>query len=183
MKAMSARERKLVAVAILLAVVALAWLGVIAPLASGFSERAERREELRARYAANERLISRIPRLRRAAEQIEARRAAFGIAAADAVQASDHLRERMEAALSASGGELRGSEVIEAEDGWARARVSGSVSNDQMVAWLSALTVSAPYLSIESLTIGADRAANSNELDRMDVQVEATIPILAAHQR
>lgn len=179
---MSPRERKLVAVAILLGVSAVVWLGVIAPLVGGFADRAEQREDLRARYAANERLIARTPRLTAAAEQLKARGSAFGIAAPDAAQGGELLRERLEASLAAANGELRTSEVIETDAGWVRASASGLMSNDQMVAWLAALANQPPYLSVESLTVGADRAINSNRLDLMDVRIEATTPLLAAHE-
>ncbi len=134
------------------------------------------------RYAANERLIARIPGLLRAAEKVEARKALFGVAAPDAAQGGEMLRERLEASLAAARGELRTSEVLEGEAGWVRASATGVVSNDQLVAWLAAIANQPPYLSVESLTVGADRAINSNRLDLMDVRIEATTPLLAAHQ-
>lgn len=183
MKAMSPRERRLVALLILIAAVAALWLGVLHPLFSGFSERAEQREDLRQRYAANERLIARIPRLRRSAEAIERSRADYGLAASDAAQGGELLRERLETTLGGAGGELRASEVLEGEQGWARAAVSASVRNDQLLAWLAALTGQPPYLAVENLTISADRATTSNTLDLMEVRIEATIPLLAPVRR
>lgn len=183
MKATSARERRLVALLILIAAVAALWLGVLHPLLAGFTERASQREDLRQRYAANERLIARIPRLRRSAEVIERNRTAYGLAAPNAAQGGELLRERLETALGAAGGELRASEVLEGEEGWARAAVSATVSNQQMLAWLTALTGQPPYLAVESLTISADRATTSNSLDLMEVRLEATIPLLAPVRR
>lgn len=183
MKPLSARERKLVAAALLLGAIALAWLAVAQPLLGGFSARAERRQELADQYAQNERLIARIPQLRRTAEDQRKQRAAIALAAPDAGQAAELLKERLETALTASGGELRGTEAIETRPGWARASASGVVSNDQLVGWLGSLSAQQPYLVLESLTIGADRAINSNHADLMDVKLEASIPLSSPHAR
>lgn len=185
MKPLTARERRLVAVGLLVALVALAWLGVVQPILAGFDTRAERRDSLILQYGQNERLIARIPALRRAAEQSRDMRREFAVDAANAEQASERLKERLEAALAKAGGELRATESAEAPAGWVRAGASATVSNDQLVRWLAALRNEPPYLAMESLTISADRALNSNHLDLMDVQVEAAIPFapLAAGAR
>lgn len=176
MKPLTVRERRLVAIGILVAVLALAWLGVVQPIVAGFGARAERREALIAQYGQNERLIGRIGRLRRAAEESRALRRDYAIDAPSAEQAGERLKERLEASLAKAGGELRATESAEAPAGWVRAGASAVVTNDQLVKWLAALANEPPYLAMESLTISADRALNSNHLDLMDVQVEAAIP-------
>lgn len=183
MKPLSARERKLVAVLLLLGVIALAWLVAVQPLLGGFAARAERTQELADQYAQNERLIARIPQLRRAAEDQRKQRAAFALAAPDAGQAAEMLKERLETTLTAGGGELRGTEAVETRPGWARASVNAVVSNGQLIDWLGALSARQPYLVLESLTIGADRAINSNHADLMDVKLEASIPLSSPHAR
>lgn len=176
MKPLSARERRLVAIGILIALIALAWLAAVKPVLDGFGIRADRRIELTAQYGQNERLIARIGALRRAAEESAKLRREFAIDAPSPEQASERLKERLEAALTKSGGELRATESAEAPAGWVRASASAVVTNDQLVKWLAILTREAPYLAMESLTISADRALNSNRLDLMDVQIEASIP-------
>jgi general secretion pathway protein M len=183
MKPLTPRERKLVAVALLLGVIALVWLGVIQPLLGGFAERAERRTELADQYSQNERLIGRIGQLRRVAEEQRRQRTAFALPAPDAGQAAELLKERLAAALDKSGGELRGTEAVETRAGWARASASAVVSNGQLLDWLAGLTAQQPYLVLESVTIGADRALNSNRVDLMDVKIEASIPFAPANAR
>jgi len=183
MKPLTPRERKLVAVALLLAALALAWLALIAPVFAGFAAREARAQDLALRHAQNERLIARIPQLRRAAEAQARQRAVFALVAAGPVPAGELLKERLEAALVAGGGELRGSEVVETRAGWVRASASGVVSNDQLVAWLGRLSTQQPYLVLESLSVGADRTINSNRADLMDVKLEASIPLAAANPR
>ncbi len=183
MKPQSPRERKLVAIALLLGLIALVWLGVIQPLVDGFSARAEQRAELADRYAQNERLIGRIAQLRKVAEEQRRQRTAYALPAPDAGQAAELLKERLAAALDKAGGELRETAAIEARAGWARASASGVVSNGQLLDWLAGLTAQQPYLVLESVTIGADRALNSNRADLMDVKLEASIPFAPAHAR
>jgi len=177
MKPLSPRERKLVAAGLLVAAFALLWLAIVQPIISGFSERDDRRESLIAQYQQNERLIGRIGALRRAAEDQNRLRSVYAIAAPDAVQGGERLKERLELSLEGAGGELRASESVDAPAGWVRASASALVSNQQLVAWLARLGNYPPYLVIESLTVGADRAVNSNRLDLMDVKIEASIPL------
>lgn len=177
MKAMTPREQRLVAIAVLVALIAAVWLGVVQPVIDGFGERADRREELKARYIANERLVSRIGSLRKVAEQQQRDHAKYAIAATDAEQGGEMLRERMEQALAKAGGELRSSQAVEAESGWVRASASATLTNAQMIDWIALLMADPPYLSLEGLNVNADRAMNSNHLDLMDVTIEAAIPL------
>jgi type II secretory pathway component PulM len=177
MRPLSPRERRLVAIGLLVLAFAMVWLRLVQPLASGFAERAERREQLCARYAQNERLVGRIAALRRTAEAQQRQSSAFSVAAPNAEQAGERLKERLEASLAKAGGELRSSESVETAPGWVRASVTAVVSNDQLLDWLGQLTNEPPYLAMESLTIGADRAINSNQMDLLDVKLEASIPL------
>ncbi|MFK9781021.1 hypothetical protein ACJEM9_24915, partial [Escherichia coli] len=74
MRALSPREARLVAVLILIALIALVQGLVIGPIISGFAARSAERADLTLRYAANDRMIAAIPRLRR---QAQARNAAL----------------------------------------------------------------------------------------------------------
>lgn len=183
MRAISPRERRLVAVGLLVAVIAVAWLGVIQPLLGSFSSHAAERENLRRQYAANERLVARIPFLRRAAEDQARLGADYALQAPDADQAGEVLRARLEDSLTKAGGELRSSDIVEAEPGWAGASASALVSNAQLIDWLRRLQTEPPYLALEAMSISADRALNSNHLDLLDVKIEASIPLAAPNQR
>lgn len=177
MKSLSSRERKLVAIGVLIALLALGWLGVIQPIINGFSERAARREALVMQYSQNLRLIARIELLRRAAEDQRKRSGAYAIFAPSAEQASERLKERLEASLIKAGGELRSTESVDTRQGWVQANAAATVSNDQLVRWLGLLGTDEPYLAMESLTVAADRALNSNRPDIMDVKIEVSIPL------
>lgn len=183
MNSWSPRERKLVAVGLAVAALALVWLAVISPFVSGFAERARQREQLTAQYGQNERMIARISRLRRAAVGQAQVATNYFATARDADQATELLKTRLADSLTRAGGELRASESVETKQGWVRASVSGVVSYPQLIAWLDRLSNVPPYLVIETLSVSADRAINTNHLDLMDVQLEASIPLSPAHAR
>ena len=64
MTMLNARERRVLAVGLLLALIAGIWLALVAPVLAGFRDRAHRREELLAQYKANQRLLASTPALR-----------------------------------------------------------------------------------------------------------------------
>ncbi len=183
MKTLSARERKLLAIALALAAIALVWLALVQPLLDGFTQRAERREFLSRQYAQNERLISRMSSLRRAAETQRKAGAAYAITAPGASEAGEALRTRLADSLATAGGELRAAEAGEASPGWVRASATGVMSYAQLLGWLDRLANEPPYLVVEGLNINADRALQSNSIDLMDVQLETSIPFVPAKPR
>ena len=81
MSGLSDRERRLIAVLILVALIAFGWLAVLSPIISGFETRAAERERLALVQASNQRLIDNIARLRRQAEAQKADSARFHIIA------------------------------------------------------------------------------------------------------
>lgn len=183
MRTLSARERKLLAIALVLAAVAFVWLALVQPLVSGFSERAERRAQLSQDYVQNERLIGRIAVLRRAAEAQRSKAADYAIAAENAGQAGELLKTRLAESFGRAGGELRAADAVESKSNWVRAGVTGVMSYDQLIALLDRLPQEPPYLVLEALSVNADRAVNSNNLDLMDVHLEASIPFTPAKSR
>jgi type II secretory pathway component PulM len=174
MKQLSARERKLLAIGLLVAVFAIFWLGLVRPIYGSFVANADRRIELRQQYVQNERLIGQISALRRAAEKQGRLQTLYALDAPNAEQAGERLKARLEASVEKAGGELRATESVDAPNGWVRARATALVSNDQLAAWLSMLNNEQPYLAMETLSIVADRALNSGRLDLMDVKIEVS---------
>ena len=180
MRPLSARERKLIAVALLIAAIALVWLAVVDPILSGFASRAGRREMLLQRQAYAQRMIASIPRLRRQAERQRSTLRDFAIAAPDAARAGDMLAERLRTAIESTGGEFRASDRAAAPPGLASVRVDARLSLDQLVALLGRLQNDPPFLVVESLTIAADRALIENSLGELDIRLEVSIPFGAS---
>src|SRR3546814_17204954 len=89
MNALTGREQRLIAIAILIALVAIAWLGIARPLISGFSERAEERQRLIAIHQRNEMLVARAPTWRRQLQQQKRDGAGFAITAPNSTLATE----------------------------------------------------------------------------------------------
>ena len=180
MSGLTARERRLVAILILLAIVAGVCRLAIIPFVDGFSERRDARERLSLSFEHNQRLIESIPMLRRRAEAQQADRRRFALAAPSPAIAQDRLKERLGDRLAAAGGELSGMEDVSASPGWVGASIQGTLTLAQLVALLDELQNQQPYLVVTDMTIVADRALQSGKLDEMDVKIEVAIPFTRA---
>jgi type II secretory pathway component PulM len=183
MKAMTARERKLVAIGLLVAAFALLYLGLIQPILGGFADREARREQLRVQFSQNERMIARIATLRRTAEAQRELLPLYSLRAPNSEQAAERLKERLGETLTKAGGQLSATNSVDAMPGWVRASGAGQMSHEQLVTWLGMLRNDQPYLAMESLTVVADRALNSGRPDLMDVTLETSIPFSQTNAR
>ncbi len=90
----SPRERRLVALLILVSLIAVLWFAIVAPIAAGFSTRAQQREQLNLSYLHNQRTIASVPRLRRQAEDARRNIEAYVIGAANAEAGREQRRLR-----------------------------------------------------------------------------------------
>lgn len=176
MNNLTARERKLVAIGLLVGLFALAWYLVISPILDGFAERRMAREELAVRFASNERLIASLPRLRKTIEARAAESRNFRMEGETLAAVTEALKERLGAQVAANGGELRAMQDVSDQPGWARAWVEARMTLPQLIATLETLQNQPPYLAVNALTISADRALQSGRLDLMDVRIEASSP-------
>lgn len=175
MTSLSDRERRLIAVLILVAVIAVGWLAVLSPIISGFQARAAERERLALVQASNQRLIDNIARLRRQAEAQKADSARFHIIAATPEAAAEQLKDRLSALLSAGGGEVRAMQDIEAGEGRVELRIEARVGEGALVALLERLRNAEPLLIVTALSIaapGADPAAQSSQTRQLDVRID-----------
>jgi general secretion pathway protein M len=171
---LSLRERRLIAVALLLGLVLLLVRGLIMPVLDGFSDRAAEREALLQRYALDERAVVQMPSARRAAVAQRRDAARFRLAGATATLAADALKERLGAAVTASGGEVRAIEDVAARPGTIRVRADTRLTTSQLTALLASLQNSAPLLVIENLTVAADQALQTGRAGPMDVRLEVS---------
>jgi type II secretory pathway component PulM len=182
-RSLSSRERQLVAIAILLMLITLVYLGFLQPLIGGFAARSEARVQLVAQYANNDRLIGRIPSLVRAAQAQKQSASLFSLSAPNAEQAGEALKEKMSAHIEKAGAELGAVEALETRSGWVAAAAQARMTNAQLVQVLGKLQSEQPYLAFEALNISADRAVVSGKLDVMDVRIETSVPYSATNVR
>lgn len=179
----SPRERRLVALLVLMMVIAILWFAFLSPVINGFAERAERREQLSLRYVHNLRTIGLIPRLRRQAEEQRAAIRTFVTNARTVEQGREWLKDRLQTTIEQAGGEFREAADADARPGWARARASAHMTLPQLTAALGRLQNTPPWLVVESLSISASDALVTGQSSSMDVQVEIAIPLRPASAR
>jgi hypothetical protein len=183
-RSLTPRQSQAAALLILLAVLAFIAFLIVGPLIAGFQDRAAQREQLALQYSANTRNIAAIPRLRRMAAAHEQLLGDFLLEAPDAASAGEALRQRLQTAITALGGEFRGGEDIASADGGrAAARITARLSEGQLAALLASAQNSRPYLTITALVIGADEALVTGQASALDIQIEASIPFRPAAKR
>lgn len=178
--ALTDRERRLVAIAILVAVLALLVRGLVMPIVDGFGERSAARRQLEIDYARNARVIASAARITRTAERQKTELRAFILAAPSAEVAGDRLQERIETGIESVGGEFRSAEARPIADEQLRMRVDARLTLAQVTQLLAILQNRPPYVAIEGLTIAADSALVSSEAGPLDVRFDVTVPFLPA---
>ena len=183
MRPLSRREARLVALLILVAVAAVAYLAIVAPIVAGFAERAAERETLLVRYQSNARVIAAIPRQRRVAEAHNLIAASYTMTAPDAAAAGEMLRARLQTQVVSAGGEFLSGEDTTAPPRQAAIRVTMRIDWPRLLRLLASIENGLPYLTISSLAIGADDALVTGRATKLDVQLEATIPFKPAAAR
>jgi general secretion pathway protein M len=180
MRPLSARERKLIAVLILVLAVSLVLAVVIGPVVGGFSDRAARAEGLIQTFHSGEQRIASLGALQAEAERQADQMKGLFMAAPDAAEASEALRERIEAAFQEGGADIKASEAVPAEDGWARTAIDARMSHAQLGALLARLNALKPALAVDSVTVIADDALTNYKSDLLDVRLEASAPFVPA---
>lgn len=172
MTRLSARERRLVAVLLLVAAIALAWFGLVAPVADGFAGRAERRAALRDTYARDERTIGQIPAMSRQADLQRRDRARYLLVAPTPAAAAAVLKERLGGTVAAAGGEVRTVEDVAAPAGRLRARLDARLTLPQLTAVLQRLETAPPLLLVDAMTVATDPGRQAAGPAPMDVRLE-----------
>lgn len=183
MRPVSARERRLVALLILMGIVAAIHFLIVAPIVAGFQSRAGRLERLALTYTHNVRTIATIPRLRRQAEAARTATASFVAVVPNVDAGREWLKERLQGAVEAAGGTFREGGDAEGRPGWARARAAARMSLPQLAAALARLQNQPPWLVVETVSLSAGNTIVPGQSPVMDVEIEASIPIRPAAAR
>jgi len=183
MKTLSSRERRLVAMLILIAMLGLVWFAVVRPILSGFVERADRRAALQREYQSNQRIVGSVPRLRRQAERQREMLRRFVLLAPGKNEAATMLQDRIQSVVEKAGGEVRSIEDAADTGADVRARVSARLTLAALVAVVERLENGEPFAVVEPLEISADQAAVSGRLDIMEVSFEVSVPLVLAAPR
>ncbi|MGV3510859.1 MAG: type II secretion system protein GspM [Novosphingobium sp.] len=180
MRMMSQRERRLVAVGLLIAVISGVLNLLVLPLVTGFSERAAQRELLLEEYRQLDREIGYLPRLRRKAHAQEAAQRQFIMSAPSAERAGTALEDRLRAGIEAVGGEYRTIDHAAINKNLIVARATARMSLSALTQLLERLENEKPYLSVSPVTLNADAALATHKSEPLDVKLEVTIPFVPA---
>lgn len=180
MKTPNAREQRLIAILILVAVIAIVWLAIVSPIADGFAARAEERRALLVQHARNETLAASLPALRSAAGRQRQDAARFAIVASNRRQAVDLLRERVRRTAQRHGIVIKSLQEVEARAGWVGVRADGASEISALTAFLSGLQNEPPYLLVDSLAVTSDAALQSDRAAPLEIRFAVSAPLTAA---
>lgn len=180
MNGLSLRERRLVALLLLVGVIAAAWFGVARPIVDGFAARAAEREQLAGELARGQRLIGTLRFWRAQAARQHATSAAFAMRAPNADAASELARQRLLGAVLAQGGVVKTIHEQPGAPGEVRLRAELQLNLTQLATSLRLIENQKPHVIIEKLSIASDQAAVSGRLSPMDVSIDLGFPYTVA---
>ena len=174
MNGLNLRERRLIAVALLLGLIAAIWLGMVSPLIAGFQARDAERQSLLATYQRNQRLLDGVPAWRAQAETLKHSVAGFAVTAPSKLQAQELLKQRLAGVLTVVGGATSGVQDVQTAlpTGWIGARADAQLTLPQLTDSLRRLQNEEPYVVVEYLSLNADRASRSGHAGPLDVRIE-----------
>lgn len=176
MNRLSPRERKLVAIGLLVLALAIAWFALISPVADGFVQRAQERRNLLATYQRNQRLLDAMPVWRAQAEAQKRGAAGYAIVAPSQAQGQDQLNQRIAAALTFDGAPPPTAQDLQADvpAGWIGARADAQLTLPQLVAGLRRLESEVPYVVVERLSISGEQAFHTGRAGPLDIRLEVS---------
>jgi type II secretory pathway component PulM len=178
MRPLEPRERKIIALGILVAVLVGVWYALIDPLIVGFIGRAEERSDLFATYQRNERVLGGISTWRAQSDGQNSTASQYGIVAPTKVLAAEALKQRMSRLASATGGTISSVAELPAEqENWVRVRADMQLTMSQLSKGLTRLENEAPYVVVGYVSVAADRATQTGHLATMDVRIEVSAPV------
>jgi general secretion pathway protein M len=174
MNRLNPRESRLLALGLLVALLAVIWLGLISPLIQGFVARDSVRKSLIATYQRNQRLLDAIPVLRAQAEAQKKTVGAYAILAPSQVEAQEILKQRLAGALTADVASPPQVQDLQSDlpTGWIGARADAQLTPEQLNASLRRLESEEPYVVVEYLSINADSAFRTGHAGPLDVRLE-----------
>jgi hypothetical protein len=184
MRPLAQGERRLIALGVLLALVAVIVLGVIVPVFGGMAARALERGDLVATYERNQRVLAGIPVWRAQAVEQKSTVSKFTITAPTQALAAEMLKQRISRMTNEEGGSVQTVSEIQGDtpDGWVKVRADLQLTMAQLYKSLARLESEAPYVVVGYLSVAADRAQKSGHAAPMDVRIEISAPVKVSQQ-
>ncbi len=170
------RERRLIALAILIGLFAGLYLFLISPILTGFVERETERAALVSSYSRNERIIASMRHWRREAERQKQTMNRYALIATSRTEAIEMIREQIIHQFVKIGGEVRAFQEVEAPTGWVRARLDVKLDMPEIEQGLRNLQNQIPYAIVQSITVSGGSAAVATPSQNLDVKIEISAP-------
>lgn len=176
MRPLGARERRLLALGILIAGVGLVWLALIGPVVGGFAARAAQRDQLQMAYRRNLRVIGALKTWRSAAEAQRASASRFAIAAPSEQVALAALKERVERLVAQEGASLNSIQDLQgdATPHTVKVRADMQATLSGLCDALVRLQGDGVYVAVDHIWITADQAVLTGKAAPMAVRLELT---------
>jgi general secretion pathway protein M len=170
------RERRLLAVGLLLLAIGIVWLAVVGPLVGGFVDRAQERRDLWAAHRRNERLIASLPALRATAEAQRRIAPRFAAAAPSEAAATEVFKDRLRHVAADEGFAVKAIEDLPADSptGAVKIRADLTLTLTQLVETVRRLQSEDAYVVVDYLSVTADRSLATGRLAPLDVRLELT---------
>jgi general secretion pathway protein M len=174
MKPLTPRERRLVAVGLLVAAIAAVYLIILQPLVGGFFDRAQQKVDLRETYVRDQKLIAALPALRAAAETQRASQPRFAIAAQNEILAAETLKGRLQRIAADEGFTVRAIDDLQADapQGAVKLRTDLTLTLTQFYETIRRLQNEDTYVVVDFTSVSADRSYGANRLEPIDVRLE-----------
>jgi hypothetical protein len=170
------RERRLVAIGILVALVVGTCLLLIAPVARSFAVRDSERQSLLAQYAKNASNINNMRHWRREADRQSQTKNRYSVQAASRQEAVEILREQIIRQFVKIGGEVRNCQEIEAPAGWLRVRLAARLDIFKIERGIRTFQNQMPFAVVQTATVTGDRFATANPSQTLDIKLEISAP-------
>lgn len=174
MRPLAPRERRLVAVAVLLGVIGLAWLAVVGPILGGFQAREEARQAALDRHQRNQRLLAGLPAARAALAEQRRSGPVFKITAPDQTTAVEALKQRLTAGLGQEGGVVSAAEEVRADvpPGWVSVRADATMTLTQLNASLRRIENETPYVVVDYAAVSAEQSIRTGQPGPLAVRLQ-----------
>ncbi len=179
MRAISSRERRLVAVGLLLCCIAGIWEFAVMPLLDGFAMRAETRTDLLAAYARNDSILAGLPAWRREAEQQTRTASRFAISAPTAVVGVETLTQRISQVVRAAGGTVQSTQEVQADlpRTWIGVQSDLRLTISQLNAVLARFENEEPYVVVDYLSIAVNPERRPGGAESLAVRMAISAPV------
>ncbi len=175
MRALVPRERRLLALGLLVLVFGLVWFVVVRPIVDGFDTREEERQQLLLNYARGERVIGAMRATRAALRLQHASAADYAVQAPSAALATDLLRERVINAARAAHATVASVQETQAPAGTVAVRADLTLPSERIAPLIAAIENARPWPVIEQFGVVANSSVAVDTATPVDVRLDVSV--------